>query len=1697
MIIISDGSIKIEILVDNKPVEVTSKALDSLEAAAQRSGKGAKSVADGMSSLSSSSSKASKDVASTSGAVDNLASTSTSASKNVAGAASNLGDLSNISSSASKNLQGATSAIGDIAGGSTAASSGIKSTASNFTDLSSISSTAGSNLQNTNLVLGDLAGGSTTASGSVRGASDSLNNMGGSADNAADAARRAAQETENVGNASGRASMGIKEIAVSLGLVALASAAISTLKASLDGAISRFDTLEGFPVVMERMGFSSEQAEKSINKLSDGIQGLPTTLDGIVASTQRIAILTGDLEMATDTALALNNAFLASGSNAMNAERGLTQYVQMLSKGSVDIMSWRTLQETMGYALKQTAAEFGFAGESAQNDLYAALKKGDIYFKDFNAKLIELNGGVGGFADMAATGSAGVATSMKNLGNAVVVGLATTIKSFDKLSLAINDKKLYENLDGLKAVVKSSFKVIGEIIEGAAPVVIVFASAIKATIPVVQALTPAIIGLAAAYASYAIITSVTAAIKASNAVLVIAQASASALTLATRAQMTAAALSATATGANAAATVAQTGAVTLSTLAVGLLTGKVTLSTVAQVAAAVATTAWGVAIKFLMGPVGWVVAGIGLLVAGVVALVKWFNKSTEEGERLAGQTDTLAESTKSLNTAVGESSIAYEKTQANLEGNAQLYTEMIAKVEELAAKENKSGEEKKELNSYIEELNKNVSGLNLVYGEESNALSMTSEQMTNRINLMKEEQGLQASQERLTEIIKEQIDVQRQLEEINTLRAEWEQKLDDGTVKSKEHKDALEDLEKQEVSLSEVNKLAGDERLAVEQQIIESSKAVADAMENDISRQMLMYDELSDSQKEAVDDMKSAWDDYASAATDMFDKLSDKSKVSVKEMQSNLEENQRVITSWSENIATLAERGIDEGLLNTLREAGPESAGHVNALVKASDDELMKLSEAFSKGGDVATKALSTSLGIKDSGILESVGHLVVGTEKALADSIKNADFAGLGVEVAKGQAEGMKKGTPEAEKAAKEMAKATEDAARNQLETHSPSKVFERIGKDSADGLTLGVNKGTKDVIKAMQSLTKSSIEQFKTLPKDFEGIGKNTMAGFNVGLKNGEAQVLATAQRIADSVIRTTRKALDINSPAGEFIDIGKYTGEGMVVGIKSTMSDNEKAMLGVVNVIIGATKNNAKEVAKISTEAEKKRTEIQSDYAKKRAELSSKTASSSQAALKTHKNKKGEIVRTGEDKVYKIRSDASAKLTKLNEDEQKKLATVNTKAWADMQKKESELSKAKLESIKTFIADKKSLEEVSVAAESEIWRQSIGLFKEGTKERVEVQKNYQAALKTINDEVLKVNEEYGGKMQKINDTLRNEEQKLTDAYEKSVGDRTKALTNFMGIFDAYEYKFEQTGQDLTNNLQSQVAALESWSGAIERLSERAIDKGLLAELREMGPKALPQLIALNQMTEAELTHYSALYRTKSALARTQAEKEMAPMKANTEKQIIEMRNAANRELENLRKDWTDKIQRVTKATNDEMMTLKSIGVNAGQGLLDGLSSMESSLIKKAKTIAESVKSAMANALDINSPSRWMRDFIAGNMALGFIKGVDKNESKIMSAASHFGDLMKPNLNDVMIPNVNIRPFNPSFGSNGSAGSGSAGNSTADQLGDLISAIKDLASRPASFEIDGKEVVKATAKDMSKELDVMQNRNRRVVLG
>lgn len=210
----------------------------------------------------------------------------------------------------------------------------------------------------------------------------------------------------------------VKSIVAGVGVTKVIGAAMNVLSSSFDGAINRFDTMQSYPKVMKSLGFEVEQSQKSVAKLNQSVQGLPTSLADVVTTSKSLAAVTGNIDKATDTTIALNHAFLASGSSSEDASRGLQQYSQMLAKGTVDMQSWRTLQETMAPALTKVSKKLGIASGDA-NELYEALKNGTITFDQFNDAMIECDTETGGFADTALEASKGIKTSMTNIKSAV------------------------------------------------------------------------------------------------------------------------------------------------------------------------------------------------------------------------------------------------------------------------------------------------------------------------------------------------------------------------------------------------------------------------------------------------------------------------------------------------------------------------------------------------------------------------------------------------------------------------------------------------------------------------------------------------------------------------------------------------------------------------------------------------------------------------------------------------------------------------------------------------------------------------------------------------------------------------------------------------------------------------------------------------------------------------------------------------------------------------------------------------------------------------------------------------------------------------------------------------------------------------------------------------------------------------------
>lgn len=254
---------------------------------------------------------------------------------------------------------------------------------------------------------------------------------------------RAQQQAENKSTSFTSA---LKGTAVGMGIYQIAAKAASAVSEQFAGAVSRFDTLNNFPKVMESMGASSNQAHQAIKTLSDGIQGLPTSLDEVATTTQVFMPLSKNANEAAKATLALNDAFLASNATTADASRGLEQYKQMLANGKVDMMGWRSVEETMPASLQKVAKSFGIASGSTQ-ELYSQLSSGKITMKELNDRFIQLDGGANGFHKTALQATNGIGTAFKNMGNRTKIALANVLTGFNDMVKTLTGSSIGGNIN--------------------------------------------------------------------------------------------------------------------------------------------------------------------------------------------------------------------------------------------------------------------------------------------------------------------------------------------------------------------------------------------------------------------------------------------------------------------------------------------------------------------------------------------------------------------------------------------------------------------------------------------------------------------------------------------------------------------------------------------------------------------------------------------------------------------------------------------------------------------------------------------------------------------------------------------------------------------------------------------------------------------------------------------------------------------------------------------------------------------------------------------------------------------------------------------------------------------------------------------------------------------------------------------------
>ena len=866
----------------------------------------------------------------------------------------------------------------------------------------------------------------------------------------------------------------LTDIVKGSGVFKLIEKGMEAVVSSLDSAIDRYDTMNRFPMMLQQMGYGADEADAAVQRLSQGIQGLPTTLDSVVSTAQRLTILTGNLDGAVDTTLALNNAFLASGSNSDGAARGLEQYIQALSRGKFEQEEWTSMQENMGYALTQVAESFGYAGESAQNDLYAALKDGDITFNQFNSRLIQLNEGLGGFADMAQTSTVGIKTAWTNMGTAIVRGTTTIIEALDK---GLSKTKF----ESIQNVIETTGDAIKGAMNLAAPAIELVASNADVLVVSLGALTVAYGANQAVKAFTAAQETATAAIIAADAAGKVLTPTLDAKTLAEARAAAAAKLGTGATEAQIVAEMAANGVINAKTFALGGMTTGMGAATVASGLLTAATTALSTAIKVLLGPVGLIILGVTALAAGAIAV---YNAVTAESEAYAEQSeilDDLAEQQDSLASSEESSAKAAKDNIKSIRASADASAELAQELGTLASAENKTASQKQRMGELVDQLNEKYADLCLTYDEEADRLSMNTEQLQAYIEAQQTMDEAAALQERYNELLEEESTIRQNNAELDAKEQELGDQLAQKMISTSEYNELLKQLNE-----TRAGYLAQEEQIAARKTELDTQMgaldtATAQTIIDNAAAQQAASEAAAEAQEQEMQRRQDALQSYTEAATNMYDQINTKSDLSVQQMIDNLQANQEAVATWADNLVLLGERGLDQGLLQQLRDAGPESAATVAELVTATDEQLATLSDTVRNGVSTATDALLTELGLPEvtnsgSDMVDKIANgvnanqnlntattqLIQNAQQAASSAVASAGFPSIGTLMINGITQGVQAGTSGLVNAMRDAVQDAVSAAKSEAQIHSPSVLFRKvIGLNLMKGWALGIEDG------------------------------------------------------------------------------------------------------------------------------------------------------------------------------------------------------------------------------------------------------------------------------------------------------------------------------------------------------------------------------------------------------------------------------------------------------------------------------------------------------------------------------------------------------------------------------------------------------------------------------------------------------------
>nr|DAU46507.1 MAG TPA: tail tape measure [Caudoviricetes sp.] len=1111
----ADGKIVIDVQVNGRKLTELSDALKRLESEARRSGQGVKSAGDGIQATGDKALRAGQGFKRAGDRMAEGAKLSETSSNGFRRAGEKIKESSEVASNSGNGFKRAGEKIKESSELAGRSGTGFKQAGEKVKESSDLAQRSGDGFKQASNKIKSASNEASSGGEGFKQAGHKVKASGEEAKGGGAGFKKAGEDAKAGGDKAGQGAKGFEKIKdaiknFSVGAVAFkaVSSAMNLVSQSMDKAIDRFDTLQRFPKVMKSLGHSSKDVAASTKLLSEGIEGLPTTLDTVVSTTQKLTSMTGNLKQSTKLTIALNNAFLASGASTEDASRGLQQYTQMLSAGKVDMQSWKTLQETMPYALQKTAESFGFAGASAQKDFYSALQDGKITFTDFSKRLIELNKGTNGFAEMAKKNSEGIKTSFGNIVNAVAKGIANVIAEFDKMSKAVTGKSIAQNLDSIKGAVNSTFNVIISVIRGATPVVKSLVSVLGFLKPVLDPLISVFTGVVSAVLLF----------KGAMLGLSIIKG--------------------------------------IGSLIGTLITSLVSLTSTSLVATGATTGLAGALASLSSG-------GVFLVVGAIAGLVSWLTQESEASKEAKAKNEEFKRSLDDLHESVNKGNEAYKDRRNEIQATAEDNERLVRKIDELNAVENKTAAQKKELASAAETLNSRIEGLNIQYDKATGTINMTTDAIRKQIEIAKASAEIEAANEKMVENAKKRLEIKDKMKEVEKQYQDLIKQTDEaegGFFDNSSVRDSIKTQAKEKYN-EEVKKLQDDIKKTEESDneltntIVKNNETKAKSTEDASGRMIYTMENMNEAQRKAVEMMQQEFANLKGEVQNAFQAIEQQTALSADQMTANLQKNIDAVDKWSQNLETLAKRGLDQGLIEQMRQAGPKMANQTQALVDSSDEQLGRLNTKWTEAGDKAKEGFLRGIRATGQELPPEIESMVTAIGDEFRSALADAGFEVKGREIPQKTAEGIRSGKGDVQQAATEVTEASKQAFNN-LPTEAKYS-----GSQVSGQYAQGITENQASAQGAVEGLKNASLGVLANLFGEGQTKGAELGAGVGDGVLSRSDVVQGAANTLKSNATATmVGMASDGQAKGSEFgsgIAIGIGVGQQVAVGAASMMN------------------------------------------------------------------------------------------------------------------------------------------------------------------------------------------------------------------------------------------------------------------------------------------------------------------------------------------------------------------------------------------------------------------------------------------------------------------------------------------------------------------------------------------------------------